>query len=130
MLYLGLLLYFHVLYIFIIYIISFLDIFTINQIYRLWDCILVHSALDSPTSPFVRSLPHFMAVAILFQLREKLLISDFNACILLLSNLSFINIEQCIEDALNMFNSTPKSLTFLKYSFKKVFKLNIYMNSL
>lgn len=56
-----------------------------------------------------------MALAILYQLRERLLAAEFNDCILLFSDLPAIDIEQCVNDSIQIFCSTPKSLTYRKY---------------
>ena len=53
----------------------FAHIFPLDQVYKLWDVLLVHSP----------ALTHFIAVAILHQLRATLLPMDFNHCIILFS---------------------------------------------
>ncbi len=56
-----------------------------------------------------------MALSILYQLRERLLAAEFNDCILLFSDLPAIDIEKCVSDSVQIFCSTPKSLTYRKY---------------
>ena len=56
-----------------------------------------------------------MALAILYQLRDRLLNSEFNDCILLFSDLPTVDIEKCVKDSIQIFCSTPKSLTFRKF---------------
>ncbi|PRP83678.1 TBC domain-containing protein kinase-like protein-like [Planoprotostelium fungivorum] len=77
----------------------------LDKIFNCWDILLV--------SPF--SLIHFMAVAIMKQLRKDILSVDFNNCIFLFSNLPAINIQKAIEDSVSMFNCTPPSLAEVKY---------------
>lgn len=66
------------------------------------------------------SFPLFFAVAIMHQLHDKVITLDFNACILLFSNMPNIDIQQCVDNAQLMMNITPLSLTFLKYTQEKV----------
>ena len=56
-----------------------------------------------------------MALAILQQLRGRLLEAEFNDCILLFSDLPAIDIEQCVNDSIRIFCATPKSLTYRKH---------------
>ena len=49
-----------------------------------------------------------MALAILQQLRGRLLEAEFNDCILLFSDLPAIDIEQCVNDSIRIFCATPK----------------------
>src|SRR4051812_7749544 len=79
----------------------FLDIFSLDQLWRIWDTLLV-----SPPS-----LPLFIALSILEALRELLLPLDFNALILLFSSLPEINIEALMINALEYLRKTPPSLT-------------------
>lgn len=60
--------------------------FPLHKILHLWDALLVTDG----------SLPLYMGVAILRQLRDTLLASGFNECILLFSDLPEVDIEQCI----------------------------------
>ena len=55
-----------------------------------------------------------MALAILQQLRARLLDAEFNDCILLFSDLPAIDIEECVNDSIRIFCATPKSLTYRK----------------
>lgn len=54
---------------------------------HLWDALLV----EGP------ALPLFMGVGILRQLRDTLLASGFNECILLFSDLPEIDIGECVK---------------------------------
>lgn len=84
----------------------FAHIFPLNKIFHLWDCLLVGSS----------AFPLCIGVSILKQLRNILLKSDFNECILFFSELPEINIEKCVSDALNIFKSTPESCTYREHS--------------
>lgn len=42
--------------------------------------------------------------------------ADFNSCILLFSNLPPINVDWCLEQAVNMFQVTPLSERFFTHS--------------
>ena len=62
------------------------------------------------------SFPLCVALAILQQLRGRLLEAEFNDCILLFSHLPAIDIEQCVNDSIRIFCATPKSLTYRKHA--------------
>lgn len=64
------------------------------------------------------SFPLCVALAILQQLRSRLLEAEFNDCILLFSDLPAVDIEECVNDSIRIFCATPKSLTFRKSSQK------------
>ena len=71
-------------------------------IFHLWDKLLLGN----------ESFPLCVALAILQQLRARLLESEFNDCILLFSDLPAIDIEECLNDSIRIFCATPKSLTY------------------
>eukprot|EP01127_Copromyxa_protea_P020918 TRINITY_DN7059_c0_g1_i2.p1 TRINITY_DN7059_c0_g1~~TRINITY_DN7059_c0_g1_i2.p1 ORF type:complete len:955 (+),score=170.51 TRINITY_DN7059_c0_g1_i2:385-3249(+) len=81
----------------------FAHIFSLDNIVRIWDTILV-----SPPS-----LPFFIAIAIMQQLRSTLLSMEFNDCILFFSGSGMppIKIEKCLANALKTLQNTPPSLT-------------------
>lgn len=58
------------------------------------------------------SLPLFAGIAILRQIRDTLLSYEFNDCIVLFSD-SFpkVDIEKCVQSALNMCKVTPPSVS-------------------
>jgi TBC domain-containing protein kinase-like protein len=83
------------------------------------------------------SFPLFIGLAILRQLRDTLLASGFNECILLFSDLPGtqifyyqnqalcncgifldIEIEKCTIDSVALYCATPKSATFRQHSLK------------
>ncbi|CAH2091779.1 unnamed protein product [Euphydryas editha] len=84
----------------------FSHVFPLHKIVHLWDALLV----EGP------SLPLFMGVGILRQLRETLLESGFNECILLFSDLPEIDIGECVKESIEMFRSSPKSISFRRYT--------------
>ena len=49
-------------------------------------------------------------------LRTTLLSMDFNSCILLFSNNSNLPIEQCLDDALVLYDQTPLSVLVRKFN--------------
>ncbi|RUP48461.1 rab-GTPase-TBC domain-containing protein [Jimgerdemannia flammicorona] len=82
----------------------FTHVFPLDKIYHLWDKFLVGPS----------SFPLFAGISILRQLRDTLLASEFNECILLFSPESFpeVDIEKCIQSALSMCKITPPSITY------------------
>lgn len=84
----------------------FAHIFPLYKIFHLWDSLLLG------TSAF----PLCIGVAILKQLRNILLTSDFNECILLFSELPEINIAKCVIDSMEIFCSTPASCTYRQHA--------------
>ena len=80
----------------------FAHVFPLQSIFHLWDKLLLGN----------ESFPLCVALAILTQLRARLLDAEFNDCILLFSDLPAIDIEECVNDSIRIFCATPKSLTF------------------
>lgn len=67
-----------------------------------------------------------IGLSVLTQLRERLLNSGFNECILLFSDLPEVDIEKCVVLSTSTFESTPKSITAREHEneeFKKTGKL-------
>ncbi|ORX77085.1 hypothetical protein BCR32DRAFT_295840 [Anaeromyces robustus] len=77
----------------------FTHVFPLDKIYTIWDKILTGK-------PF---LPIFIGSAIVIQLRSEILSGDFDESVLLLSELSAINIDKCLEKAEIYLRITPKS---------------------
>ncbi|KAI9017945.1 rab-GTPase-TBC domain-containing protein [Phycomyces nitens] len=79
----------------------FTHVFPLDKIYHLWDKLLVGPP----------SLPLFAGIAILRQIRDVLLGSEFNDCIVLFCE-SFpkVDIEKCVQSAMNMCKVTPPSV--------------------
>lgn len=83
----------------------FTHLFSMDQIYRLWDKLLMSNS----------QLPFFIAYSMLKNLKEILLPLDFNSCILLFSSLPSVNIDEVIKEAQDVFRTTPESVTIAKY---------------
>lgn len=79
----------------------FLTMFThvlpLHKILHVWDCLLLGDS----------KFPLCIGLAILNQLKHELLEFSFNDCIVSFSNLPEIDIERCIRDASQFYNSTP-----------------------
>lgn len=81
------------------------DVFPLHKIFHLWDKLLLGNS----------SFPLCIGLAVLQQLRESLLESGFNECILLFSDMPEIDIERCLKDSIEIFCSTPQSVTFRQH---------------
>ncbi|KAF5298584.1 hypothetical protein FQR65_LT09678 [Abscondita terminalis] len=79
----------------------FSHVFPLHKILHLWDKLLLGDS----------SFPLHVGLSILSQLRDTLLASGFNECILLFSDLPEVDMEQCVVNSLLTYNSTPKSIT-------------------
>uniref|UniRef100_A0A8C2PXG3 TBC domain-containing protein kinase-like protein n=1 Tax=Cyprinus carpio TaxID=7962 RepID=A0A8C2PXG3_CYPCA len=84
----------------------FTHVFPLHKIFHLWDTLLLGNS----------SFPFCIGVAILQQLRDRLLASGFNKCILLFSDLPEIDIERCVRESINLFCWTPKSATYHQHA--------------
>ncbi|XP_015119108.1 TBC domain-containing protein kinase-like protein isoform X2 [Diachasma alloeum] len=85
----------------------FSHVFPLHKILHLWDKLLLGDS----------SFPLMVGLAILKQLRDSLLVSGFNECILLFSDLPEIDIELCVKDSMAMYQNTPSSITYRKHQF-------------
>ncbi len=83
----------------------FVDVFPLHKIFHLWDKLLLGNS----------SFPLCIGLAVLQQLRETLLESGFNECILLFSDMPDIDIERCLKDSIEIFCSTPQSVTYREH---------------
>jgi serine/threonine protein kinase/rhodanese-related sulfurtransferase len=83
----------------------FTQFFSLDQIARLWDRVLLASS----------QLPFYLAFSMMKQLREIILPLDFNACIFLFSSLPGVDIEAFIREAKNVAQETPSSITEANY---------------
>ncbi|CAG9765341.1 unnamed protein product [Ceutorhynchus assimilis] len=79
----------------------FSHVFPLYKILHLWDKLLL---CDS-------SFPIHIGLSVLTQLRDRLLTSGFNECILLFSDLPEVDIEKCVMLSMATFKITPKSIT-------------------
>ncbi|XP_037112675.1 TBC domain-containing protein kinase-like protein [Syngnathus acus] len=84
----------------------FTHVFPLHKIFHLWDTLLLGNS----------SFPLCIGMAILQQLRDRLLANGFNECILLFSDLPEIDIERCVRESINLFFWTPKSATYRQHA--------------
>lgn len=80
----------------------FSHVFPLHKIFHLWDKLLLGDA----------SFPLYVGLAILQQLRDTLLPSGFNECILLFSDLPEVDIEKCVNTSIDLYCNTPRSITY------------------
>ncbi|XP_023288549.1 TBC domain-containing protein kinase-like protein [Orussus abietinus] len=92
----------------------FSHVFPLHKILHLWDKLLLGDS----------SFPLFVGLAILRQLRDSLLTSGFNECILLFSDLPEIDIELCVKDSMTMYQKTPGSIAYRKHQFDQSKAIN------
>nr|CAD7393109.1 unnamed protein product [Timema cristinae] len=83
----------------------FSHVFPLHKIFHLWDKLLLGDA----------SFPLYIGLSILEQLRDTLLESGFNECILLFSDLPEIDIERCVTNSIELYCSTPRSVTYRQH---------------
>ncbi|XP_046918189.2 LOW QUALITY PROTEIN: TBC domain-containing protein kinase-like protein [Dermatophagoides farinae] len=79
----------------------FTHILPLYQIFQLWDTLILGN----------ESFPLFIGLAILHQLRDRILDFTFNDCILIFSDLPQIDIDRCVRNSIKFFCSTPKSIS-------------------
>lgn len=96
------------------FLLIFTDVFPLHKILHLWDKLLLGDS----------SFPLLVGLAILKQLRDSLLTSGFNECILLFSDLPEIDIELCVKDSMTMYQNTPSSITYRKHQFNQTKDIN------
>ncbi|XP_058821830.1 TBC domain-containing protein kinase-like protein [Topomyia yanbarensis] len=84
----------------------FSHVFPLHKIFHLWDKLILGD----------NSYPLFIGIAILKQLKNTLLKSGFNECILLFSDLPDIVMETCVNDSESMYQFTPRSITYRKFA--------------
>lgn len=87
----------------------FTQFFSLDQISRLWDRVLLDSS----------QLPFYLAYSMMKQLRDIILPLDFNACILLFSSLPGVEIDAFIKGAKIVAQETPSSITESNYKLWK-----------
>ncbi|XP_037071234.1 TBC domain-containing protein kinase-like protein [Pollicipes pollicipes] len=78
----------------------FTHVFPLHKIFHLWDALLLEDA----------SFPLCVGVAILQQLRDRLLQFGFNECILLFSDMPNINIEAVVTESQRVQAAAPRSV--------------------
>ncbi|XP_037938047.1 TBC domain-containing protein kinase-like protein [Teleopsis dalmanni] len=79
----------------------FSHVFPLHKILHLWDKLMLGD----------NSYPLFIGISILRQLKNTLLGSGFNECILLFSDLPDIVMENCVVESQKMYELTPKSVS-------------------
>eukprot|EP00123_Amoebidium_parasiticum_P011556 comp20785_c0_seq1/m.27302 comp20785_c0_seq1/g.27302 ORF comp20785_c0_seq1/g.27302 comp20785_c0_seq1/m.27302 type:complete len:996 (-) comp20785_c0_seq1:153-3140(-) len=79
--------------------------FPLEKIMAIWDTVLVGSS----------ALPLCIALAILLQFRATLLAMDFNACILLFSDMPQVNLDNCLKRARTLWRDTPPSIAWRRH---------------
>ncbi|XP_075234514.1 TBC domain-containing protein kinase-like protein isoform X2 [Lycorma delicatula] len=90
----------------------FSHVFPLQKIFHLWDKLLLGDA----------SFPLYVGLAILQQLRDTLLSSGFNECILLFSDLPEVDIERCVTNSIDLYCSTPRSVTYRSHELHSMTK--------
>ncbi|XP_044727731.1 TBC domain-containing protein kinase-like protein, partial [Chrysoperla carnea] len=83
----------------------FSHVFPLHKILHLWDKLLLGDS----------SFPLFIGLAVLHQLRDTLLSSGFNECILLFSDLPEVDIAVCVSHSVEKYSSTQRSITLRKH---------------
>ncbi|XP_072385061.1 TBC domain-containing protein kinase-like protein [Diabrotica undecimpunctata] len=79
----------------------FSHVFPLYKILHLWDKVLLGNS----------SYSLHIGLSVLTQLRDRLLNSGFNECILLFSDLPEVDIEKCVMLSTDTFKNTPGSIT-------------------
>ncbi|KAF6738377.1 TBC domain-containing protein kinase-like protein [Oryzias melastigma] len=82
----------------------FTHVFPLHKIFHLWDTLLLGNS----------SFPFCIGVAILQQLRDRLLANGFNECILLFSDLP--GKTRCVRESIILFRWTPRSATYRQHA--------------
>ncbi|CAK9292742.1 unnamed protein product, partial [Gordionus sp. m RMFG-2023] len=90
----------------------FAHILPLPKIFHLWDAILLKD----------ETFPLFISLALLNVLRGSLMSSGFNEAILLFSDFSDIDIENCIQTANKYYRLTPDSFGYRLYGSKHFIK--------
>ncbi|KAK7072646.1 hypothetical protein SK128_024425 [Halocaridina rubra] len=80
-------------------------VFPLHKIFLLWDTLLLGEA----------SLPLCIGIALLRQLKDRLLQFGFNECILLFSDMPDIDMERVVKECVLVFCSTPPAVTFRQH---------------
>ncbi|VEN40483.1 unnamed protein product [Callosobruchus maculatus] len=96
----------------------FSHVFPLHKILHLWDKVLLGNS----------SFSLHIGLSVLTQLRDRLLNSGFNECILLFSDLPEVDIEKSVILSAETFQKTPGSITHREYEneeFKKSGELDI-----
>lgn len=84
----------------------FAHVLPLHKLFHVWDVLLL---ADS-------SFPLFIGLAIMIQLRPRLISAHFNDAILLFSDLPDLNIERIVQDSQALYRMVPTSCTYRRYS--------------
>lgn len=81
------------------------NIFTIDRVIKIWEKMLV-----------IPDFHYYFAAAMLCDLKSKIMLMDFNECAACIKNLEgLVDIDHCIQYAVVMAKSLPKSFLVLNY---------------
>ena len=83
----------------------FSHVFPLHKIFHLWDRLLLGNS----------SYPLCIGLAVLKQLRAQLMEAQFNECILLFSDMPAVDIDNVVSASMEIFTSTPASLTWRQH---------------
>ena len=83
----------------------FSHVFPLHKIFHLWDRLLLGNS----------SYPLCIGLAVLQQLRAQLMEAQFNECILLFSDMPAVDIDNVVSNSMDIFTSTPASLTWRQH---------------
>ncbi|KAF0988822.1 hypothetical protein HZS_7497 [Henneguya salminicola] len=83
----------------------FSHVLSLHTLCHLWDTLILGSSY----------FPMCFGVGILISTRSNLVGNDFNQCILNFSNFSEIDINQCLTNAISVYNRTPPSIAEQNY---------------
>lgn len=84
----------------------FAHVLPLHKLFHVWDVLLL---ADS-------SFPLFIGLAIMIQLRPRLISAHFNDAILLFSDLPDLNIERIVQDSQALYRMVPTSCTYRRHS--------------
>uniref|UniRef100_A0A9J2PKT0 TBC domain-containing protein kinase-like protein n=2 Tax=Ascaris TaxID=6251 RepID=A0A9J2PKT0_ASCLU len=84
----------------------FAHVLPLHKLFHVWDVLLL---CDS-------SFPLFVGVAIMEQLRARLIAAHFNDAILLFSDLPDLNVERIVEESIALYKEVPPSCTHREHA--------------
>uniref|UniRef100_A0A914UHY9 TBC domain-containing protein kinase-like protein n=1 Tax=Plectus sambesii TaxID=2011161 RepID=A0A914UHY9_9BILA len=84
----------------------FAHVLPLRKLFHFWDAMLLGDS----------SFPLYFGVAILQDLRDRLLHYGFNECILMFSDLPDIDIERCVSESKRLYDMTPRSCTHRQHA--------------
>lgn len=84
----------------------FTHVFPLHKIFHLWDSLLLRDS----------SFPLCLGLGVLRRLRHRIEQNGFNECILILSDLPDISMEEVVQDAVRLRSLTPDSVMYRQYA--------------